>query len=488
MEQKEIDYRLGILNSLLTSTHRELDKNYAFHTQVRTDDPLFYERLASWYNDKGDVRDHQHLFIANLCMSDFDGHREVGLALLRKLPPFQLVKVLEFIKSKRAVPRCVRTEVTRYLQEREKDDAWFDNAVITGRKQLKWMYAFFRVKPSDRAQAILFDNNPPKDSKCYALKEIAKTQDPTVQAQLINEYKIPYRIASTIVKEMTPSILAVLIDGMSSQELINTMGAMQKRGAFDNPEIKKLVDKKLQEAKSSKKVSALKGLEAVKAAGLSEELNEQLKEVVDKQVKNKGRIKRSTAILVDKSASMETGIELSKQIATMISAVMDADLKVYAFDVMSYRIESKGTELKHWEQAFRGIKAAGGTAPSVSVLQLLKDTKDLNNKTEQIILITDEGENNPNDYRRSLDIYTREAGVKPYTCIVRCGSGRWGVSDRITKSLRESGYDVDDWEFKGGEDYYSLPNLIHFLTKPSRTDLLMEIMDYPLARRKLVAA
>ena len=33
-------------------------------------------------------------------------------------------------------------------------------------------------------------------------------------------------------------------------------------------------------------------------------------------------------------------------------------------------------------------------------------------------------------------------------------------------------------------DYYSLPNLVPFLTKPSRVELLMEIMEYPLPKRK----
>ena len=32
-------------------------------------------------------------------------------------------------------------------------------------------------------------------------------------------------------------------------------------------------------------------------------------------------------------------------------------------------------------------------------------------------------------------------------------------------------------------DYYSLPNLVPLLARPSRLDLLMEIMEYPLPKR-----
>ena len=54
-------------------------------------DPRFYVRLAAWYNDHGDVRDHKEMFVVTLALSDFEGHRDVGLALLRRLPPYQVV-------------------------------------------------------------------------------------------------------------------------------------------------------------------------------------------------------------------------------------------------------------------------------------------------------------------------------------------------------------------------------------------------------------
>ena len=41
---------------------------------------------------------------------------------------------------------------------------------------------------------------------------------------------------------------------------------------------------------------------------------------------------------------------------------------------------------------------------------------------------------------------------------------------------------VPAFTFKG--DYYALTNLIPLLTRPSMLELLMEIMEYPLPRRK----
>jgi hypothetical protein len=41
---------------------------------------------------------------------------------------------------------------------------------------------------------------------------------------------------------------------------------------------------------------------------------------------------------------------------------------------------------------------------------------------------------------------------------------------------------VDAFQFTG--DYYSLPNLVPLLARPSKLELLIEILEYPLPARK----
>ena len=41
---------------------------------------------------------------------------------------------------------------------------------------------------------------------------------------------------------------------------------------------------------------------------------------------------------------------------------------------------------------------------------------------------------------------------------------------------------ADAFQFEG--DYYALPNLVPLLSRPSKLDLLMEILEYPLPTRK----
>src|SRR5437016_5591499 len=104
----EQDLRLEILNTLLTTPHRKLEAIWPVHGQLVEQDPRFYVRLAAWYHDHGDVRDHKEMFLVALILSAFEGHRDVGLALLRGLPPYQVVRVLDFIHGRKAT-RKVRT-------------------------------------------------------------------------------------------------------------------------------------------------------------------------------------------------------------------------------------------------------------------------------------------------------------------------------------------------------------------------------------------
>ena len=165
MAANEQDLRLEILNTLLTTPHRKLELIWPVHRELVEQDPRFYVRLGAWYHDHGDVRDHKEMFIVTLVLSSFEGHRDVGLALLRGLPPYQVVRVLDFIHGRKATrkvraapakekgkdknkavgraskqektaaapgatvveefglfrnpPRALRTEIVRYLRERE---------------------------------------------------------------------------------------------------------------------------------------------------------------------------------------------------------------------------------------------------------------------------------------------------------------------------------------------------------------------------------
>jgi hypothetical protein len=273
---------------------------------------------------------------------------------------------------------------------------------------------------------------------------------------------------------MTPTVLLALIERMSPQELINNLGALRRRGAFDNPDLKASIERKLEEAKTAVRVSAFKAGEAVKAADLSDDVRRTLEQVADSQVKAKGRISRPTALLIDKSSSMNLAIDLGKRIGALISAVSAEALYVYSFDTVAYPIEPAGTDLASWEKALSGIHAGGSTSCGVAV-EMLRRKKQY---VEQIIIVTDEEENTPPLFVPTLKAYREELKADPGVCFVRTPN----ASSLLEEQCRAAGIMADAFQFTG--DYYALPNLVPLLARPSKLELLMEILEYPLPARK----
>jgi hypothetical protein len=377
----------------------------------------------------------------------------------------------------RNVPRCVRTEVTRYLRERESSPDWFDSTALVARKALKRLYTVLHVKPGERAQKVLFDDDPPADSRVGALKRLARLTDPAAQAQAIVEAKVPFRVAVSVLPEVTPAVLEGLIERMSPQEVINNLGMLQRHGALTNPDLKALVDLKLEEAKTHARVSSLKAEAALQAVDLDAGVRQKLEAVTDVQLKAQGRIRRPTALLVDKSGSMELAIDVGKRVAAMISAVCERELYVYAFDTMAYPIEAQGTDWAAWKQAFEGIHAGGETSAGVAV-EYLRRRKQV---VEQIIVVTDEEEYSPPFFVESLLRYKQALGVDPSVTFVKVPDS----TTRLEEQCKRAGIVCGTFDFKG--DYYALPNLVALLEPPSELDLLMEIMDYPLPQRQAPA-
>src|SRR5205823_13043590 len=96
MRTFERDLRLEILNSLLTTPHRQLEQVSQVHKEAGELDPLFYGHLAVWYQRNGDVRDHKEVFVANLLASDLPEHRDAGFMLIQEFPPYEVARIVDF--------------------------------------------------------------------------------------------------------------------------------------------------------------------------------------------------------------------------------------------------------------------------------------------------------------------------------------------------------------------------------------------------------
>jgi len=478
-QTNEQDVRIQILNSFLITPHRKLEELAPLHTSALERDPLFYGHLAPWYFEKGEVRDHKVLFVSHLATSEFSEFREAAWVLLQKLAPYEVARVLDH--SKRVIgkaPRSLKSAIAHYLKTRENNIRQFDGAALRARDDLKHLYASLRLKPGPRAQAILFDEQPPENSPLAALKKLAKAESAEEQALIILDNKIPYTTAIGAIKHVTPALLVALINSMSPQEVINNMAALKRRGAMDDKDVKELIDQKLAEAASDKRVSTMKAKKAIEAAKMDEESERILTEVTDKRIADKVEIKRATALFVDKSSSMTSAIEVAKQLAALVSAVITADFHVYAFDTAAFEVKAevkKGQRpaLSDWEKAFKFIKANGSTSIGAALAKMTRDRV----YAEQVVIVTDEGENTAPYFRDAWTEYGAVMKTALSVIIVQVG----GSNHSFVTGLQSRGIEVMRYQFQG--DYYALPNVLPLLAMPSKAELVELIMQYSLPTR-----
>ncbi|HTK11545.1 MAG TPA: vWA domain-containing protein [Ktedonobacteraceae bacterium] len=477
MTTHEQDIRVQLLNTFLTTPHRKLEELAPLHTSALERDPLFYAHLAPWYFAKGEVRDHRTLFVAHLATSDFPEFREEAWMLLQQLAPFEVARVLDH--SKRVIgktPRSLRSAIMHYLRTREKHEKQFDGAALRAQNDLKHLYASLRIKPSPRAQAILFDRRPPEESPLAALKRLAKAESAEEQAAILLEHNIPYTTAIGAIKHLTPALLVAIITTMTPQEVINNLAALKRRGAMDDAEVKALITQKIAEAATDARVSTMKTKKAREIAKVDEETERVLKEVTDQRIASKVEIKRSTALFVDKSGSMARAIEVAKQLAALISAVIHADFHVYAFDSAAFEIKTQAKEktaLSDWEEAFKFIKADGATSIGAALAKMTRESV----YAEQLLIVTDEGENTAPLLVDAWDEYRKNMHTTPSVIIIQVE----GVNERFAAELQRRGVEVIRYQFRG--DTYSLPNILPLLAMPSRAELVEMIMQYEMPKR-----
>ena len=502
----EGDFRVRILNSFMSCPHRDTDQLKKIHAEIREQDPLFYSHLACWYLKKGEVRDHNEVFASMLITDPFTDNREVGLALFRKHAIFMKSRVLGFIRGKKVklrnktgkkiqvgkksidevkidekwvglkenTPSSFETEVKNYLRWLEADNARFDSIALKNRADLKNLYVKLKIKPSDRAQAILFEGKIPEDSKLNVLKTISEST-PAKAAKLIVENKIPYTVAIGLIEKITPSILVALIDSMSPMEVINNMASLEEKGAMENEQTKALITEKLKKAEKTKSVSTLKSKTAVKTGRIKDEaVIEQLEKVADAQVKKSGQISVPTSVFVDRSGSMNEAIQVGKSVAALISGATIVELTVVAFDGSPMPVVAKGTALSDWEKAFMPVRAGGQTSMGCALKYLMETNK----VVETIVVITDEGENAAPMFTDVYKQYEKKFSVRPNVVIIHVGP----PDNTFSSNLKRAGIDFDMYT-PAGNDYYALPGLIPLLAKTSKLDLVIEIMSTPLISR-----
>lgn len=390
--------------------------------------------------------------------------------------------------GKRTVHGQLKRAISAYLRTREHPlrRDMLESGLLRARETFRALYAKSHTLPGGSDDSwinqYLFHGKSETGTRLHALRELTASSDPTVQAEIILKNRIPYPIAISAIKNITPSVVVALIDAMTPQELMSNIKNLARRGATEDPKVKELIAAKLQKAKGAKgaRIDAMKGaFAAEQVKEIDADLAEILTEVTDAQIKQHGTIRGRVALLIDKSASMSPAIALAKELGAVLAQGCQ-HLMVYTFDFIPTAITIQGdaTTRSAWEKALEMVRANGGTEPNQVIRKMIADGVEV----DHILLLTDEGENKRGSFAKELEKYQERFGFVPHIAILRLGREGgypFGACDYIESSCRAAGYDVDMLRCEA-VDKVSIPNVMQLLSRKTAFDLIQEILALPL--------
>ena len=477
----ELSERKSMLQSLMKCPHGKLSETAPIFKKVLVADPLFagkafYALHLEKYNQIRDLEESANSF---LLVSPFPEHRRAGRILFRNFEPYRAYRVGDFIATELKPNRQVRSAVEEYLRELERNTGRFDGAVRVARKELHRLYETYHIKPSKRAQTILFDKKTP-EGEVSVSKLLVDAKTPEEQARIIIDYKVPYRLATSALKGLTPAVWVALIEVMTPHEALNLRQRIEKSGILQDERIRKLYQDKLAKTGKSKRVSYSTLGERASAKGEDKQLEEIVQKARQEKISEGQKITVDTAVYVDISGSMEAAIEIAKKFGPIIGPICEADLNVYAFNTVAHPIvvEDRG-KVADWEKAFRLIRAGEWTSLGCAMEASIKTGK----VPEQAVFITDQGEN-----RRPFltDVVRRHNLEDTKFIFLNCVAHGNRVYREVAKQLEGLGMDVMEYDFDTNLNrpgwYVDLNNVVPLLTKGGYAQLVTEIMELELPK------
>lgn len=485
--------RAILYRQLMNVPHRDLGPIVEQLTQALQQDPDFIARACVHIASGGsNIRDQQEAAIITLLQAppDFPEYREAGRVLalgsevyitepesIAGLEPYRLFRiVIATINSSSKVPRLLRGIMTDYTHWLETQPTRFDGVVMRNRRRLKEIYIRYHLKPGTRAQAILFDNNPPSDSKLAILKQIANSDDDHHKARLIIEHDIPYVIATSVLPKLGPESGVALISAMSPQEALNSRKWVEQSNLLAIPEVRQAYEAKVAQATTS--VATARHRRS--AQGQDASIQVAVEQAATRSVQKAERIDGAVLIMVDRSASMGRAIQVAQEFGARI-APLCPDRMIVAFNDYAQEIKPDGDDLQAHERAFRGILPGGATSMQAGLELALRQGF----FPDKIVIITDGGENRGTSNR--MGSYAHHLSAQhptAHTIVIGVSNDSNGnyYANLFTQSIEAAGLRADLFEFKD-DDYYLFDQITALLAQSGGASLIEQILQTELPRR-----
>lgn len=465
-----------IINQLLCIGHGDLSGYTATGLLAARHEAELLGRMISWNRTRGKIRDTKVALPVLALRGPADEELfENAAAHLCTLSPRDLLRAASYHRQLGGVTpgggRWLKTAVHRYIREREAKRGWWDRTVLQHRRSMKSLYAQFHILPSDRAQAVLFDNKRPAGSVFEAVAQLP-TMGAKEAAGTILHHRIPFLIAVGALQGIKdkPDTLLALIESMSGSELINNTAMLKRFGVMENPVLRAAYDAGLERAKADKRVSTLKATRAAEAVG-DKKAKAKLQGVQEAKLAQTGGIDGDWLVMGDKSGSMHTAIEVSRQVSALLAQQVKGQIHLVFFDTRPYYHDVTGKSYEDIQAITKRVTASGMTCGGCGLDIMLAKGHTVNG-----IAICGDGGENVSPY--FVDVYRKyvdRMGVEPTVYMFYVP-----VQQNVTEQMcRREGIPIEVFNVGTRPDYYALPELVNVL-RASKYALHDEIMQTPL--------
>lgn len=467
-----------ILSELSRSPHGKLNEYLPVGLDAAKQHAEFFAHLVCWNHLKGQVRDSKvALPVVSLACENFPAELvENSLAHLALLGPRELLKAYRFaleVKLPKRM-RAMRRLVEAYLRDREANVGKWDRVAIQHRHTLKELYSLVHLKPSERANIVLYGRDHAK-RKCplptgSLFEVVARLKDmsPVEAAGAIITLKLPFLVAlgALGVKAKEPDLVLALIGRMTPTDLVTNTKMLERLGVKTNPALRGAYEKALEGAAKSKKnlLKTTRAAEEIEDEGLKEKL----RGLQERQIQTLSGVEGNWLVLGDKSGSMAQSIEVSREVAATLAKMVKGKVWLVFFDTSPQTVDVTGMALDAIKAATRFIRSGGGTSIGCGLVRMLESKEEI----DGIAIVSDGGDNTVPFFHEAYRKYAEWSGKEVPVYFYRCqGSDPPG----IIKFMEGAGIDLQVFDLTQGTDYYALPDLASTM-RTNRYSLIDEIM------------
>lgn len=259
---------------------------------------------------------------------------------------------------------------------------------------------------------------------------------------------------------MTPAILACLLPSLSDRDLRMMTPTLESFGLLEDAEVRARWEQSVKAATDQRALNIAKNVR-------SKELRDKLEEAADNAAR--AAVAEATQeldlhvmFLVDKSGSMTSAIEQSKEALTRILAGFPPErLHIASFDTMGTVLRPKAPSRKAVQHMLSGIKAGGGTQHRAAVSALYGAGVRIPAAAQLVVIVA--GDEAGEDGSQLADGF-RECGYDVAAmALINCTSQGWGRGATVQGCAIHLGVPFSEVDVESFEDPYQVPRVLRTL-------------------------